>query len=337
HPAVRQGKRAWSYAQLHSAADTVTGALAALAPGPVVAVTGARTFGLVAAVVGVLHSQAVLLTLDPELPASRRGLMLAEAGARVLLVVGDLPIHETTPLGCDVVRIDPDTGRVAGGEPLPRGPVSHAPDDPAYVFFTSGSTGTPKAVLGRRCGLAHFLAWQRETFRVGPGDRVAQLTGLSFDVILRDLLLPLCSGATLCLPREEERSTHPRLLEWLRREQVTLLHLVPSLARAWLGSLDAPLPLPALRCVFFAGEPLTDQLVRRWREQLPGAPGGEIINLTRSSTCMGRPRPPSRSAGSACRTLPPRGRSRSGSRSRTPRCWCCRATGPAPPTSPASW
>ena len=77
------------------------------------------------------------------------------------------------------------------------------PNGPAYIFFTSGTTGVPKAVLGCHKGLSHFLAWQRDTFNVGPGDRVAQLTNLSFDAVLRDVFLPLTSGAELCLPAGE--------------------------------------------------------------------------------------------------------------------------------------
>ena len=89
--------------------------------------------------------------------------------------------------------------------------------DAAYVFFTSGSTGKPKGVIGTHAGLAHWLAWQRATMGVGPGDRCGQLTGLSFDVVLRDVFLPLTSGATLVLPTEDAS------LQWLERERITLI------------------------------------------------------------------------------------------------------------------
>ena len=144
-------------------------------------------------------------------------------------------------------------------------------DGAAYLFFTSGSTGKPKGVLGTHDGLAHWLAWQRETFRVGPGDRCGQLTGLSFDVVLRDVFLALTSGATLVLPVEGEQT-----LTWLERERITSIHTVPAVAETWL--LDKPdVALEHLRCVFFAGEPLTSSLVTRWREAFPRS--GAIVNL----------------------------------------------------------
>src|SRR4029434_2766124 len=112
-------------------------------------------------------------------------------------------------------------------------------DDPAYLFFTSGTTGVPKGVLGCHKGLSHFLAWQREEFKVTQSDRAAQLTGLSFDVVLRDIFLPLTSGASLHLPDDPAAISSGRLLLWLEREGITLLHSVPSVAQAWLKDLPA--------------------------------------------------------------------------------------------------
>jgi thioesterase domain-containing protein len=132
-------------------------------------------------------------------------------------------------------------------------------------------------VLGRHKGLSHFLEWQRSTFGVGPRDRSAQLTGVSFDVVLRDLFLPLTSGATVCLPEEGLEVVSPGIPAWLQRSRVTLLHTVPSLARAWLDAAPAGVSLADLRCTFFAGEPLDADLVGRWRADFGVA--GEVVNL----------------------------------------------------------
>jgi amino acid adenylation domain-containing protein len=153
-----------------------------------------------------------------------------------------------------------------------------APNDAAYIFFTSGTTGVPKGVLGCHKGLTHFLAWQRETFAVGPDDRVAQLTNLSFDPVLRDIFLPLSSGATLCLPQETESFGGDNVLGWLERERISVFHTVPTLAQSWLADGEAEVSLKSLRWVFFAGEPLTEHLVCRWRATFSQS-GAEIVNL----------------------------------------------------------
>jgi len=149
------------------------------------------------------------------------------------------------------------------------------PDDAAYVFFTSGTTGTPKGVVGVHKGLSHFLAWQSRTFGVGSADRCAQLTNISFDVVLRDVLMPLWSGATLCLPPAE--LPPDQVLAWLASEAITVVHAVPSLAQAWLAQAPGELSLPSLRWVFSAGEPLTDATVSRWRQV--ASPRCGVVNL----------------------------------------------------------
>ncbi len=58
---------------------------------------------------------------------------------------------------------------------------------------------------------------------------------------------------------------------------ITLLHTVPSLAQSWIVDRPHDISLRSLSKIFFAGEPLTDNLIRAWRQAFPEA--GEIINL----------------------------------------------------------
>ena len=87
-------------------------------------------------------------------------------------------------------------------------------------------------------------------------------------MVLRDVFTPLTSGATLCLPEEDDFSPE-RILPWLGEQRITMLHTVPSLASAWLGAAPAGCGSEALRWTFFAGEPLLDRIVARWRAAFP--------------------------------------------------------------------
>ncbi|MBP5974432.1 amino acid adenylation domain-containing protein, partial [Brasilonema sp. CT11] len=237
--------------------------------------------GLIGSMMGVLLSGGVLLTIDPKLPSQRQQVMLQESKAKYLLCIGDeQPEQKELWKSLVTICVDPDAG-VARNSETDGSSAIHLPqlsgDDAAYIFFTSGTTGIPKGVLGCHKGMAHFLNWQRQTFAVGQQDRSAQLTGLSFDVVLRDVFLPLTTGATLCLPAEGDELEPTRILRWLEREQISVLHTVPTLAQSWLVNVPPGVSLRALKRIFFAGEPLKDTLIHQWRETFPK--GGEIVNL----------------------------------------------------------
>jgi len=283
-PAVDQLGRALSYGRLQELADRISRRLAGegLRPGDAVAVLGPRSVGLIAGIIAVMQSGGVLLLIDRTHPEKRRRQLLAEGGARQILDVRENDRVEVDPgdlAPLPVIGIDAADGSPLGetdpDAPLPA--FRPGTDDPAYICFTSGSTGVPKGVLGTHRGLSHFIAWERDAFAVGPADRVAQLSRLSFDVAMRDIFLPLASGATLCLPPDQTRFDTSQILDWLESQSISLVHIVPAVAAASLASLSPDVRLRRLRWALFAGEALTDQLVRRWRGAFPES--GDIANL----------------------------------------------------------
>ena len=284
HPAISWRNQSWTFGELRKTSRIVAGRMgnAGLKRGDVVALTGSPSYNLIAGMLGILRAGGVMLTLDQNLPIARQQLMLTEARAKFVIRAGDIASEDTwlseLP-NCTVMQFDAgDDSATNATESLTCicGEVEISGDDPAYIFFTSGTTGIPKAVLGCHKGLSHFLNWQRTTFKVGPHDRCSQLLGLSFDAVLRDIFLPLTSGATLCLP-DVDREDAEGLMAWMKREEVTLIHTVPAVAQNWIRQVHNEIGLPDLRLLFFAGEPLSDALIRRCRTTFPGR--YEIVNL----------------------------------------------------------
>ncbi|WP_191761493.1 non-ribosomal peptide synthetase [Komarekiella delphini-convector] len=281
--AVCQGSRTWNYGELGKSSQALARVMLShgIERGDVVALYGTSSFGLIASVIAILLSGGVLMTLDPQLPDERQRLILKEAQAKYILDLdGQHPEAQELWQSLTVIRINKDTAepinhRQQSSHPIPLPEISG--DEPAYIFFTSGSTGVPKGVLGCHKGIAHFISWQRQTFGISQQDRIAQLTKLSFDAILRDIFLPLTSGATLCLPAAGDNLEPTKILRYLEREQISVVHTVPSLAQSWLANVPKEVSVHNLRWLFFSGEPLKETLIRRWRDAFPQA--GEIINL----------------------------------------------------------
>ncbi|MFE9250764.1 AMP-binding protein [Streptomyces sp. NPDC007088] len=270
--AVEQGERRWTYRELEHAVAGVAAELraAGVRPGQVVAVTAHRGMPAAAAWVAVLAHRCVLLPLDAALsPAARTDMLTCgKAGWDLRGQDVDARAHPGIPVLS--VSGEPRAPRPALDSPPPPGPT-----EAGYVFFTSGSTGEPKAILGRHRSLAAFLPWLAATLDVTPDDRVPHLAGVGFDMSLREVLLPLTAGARLCLPPPGPLPPGD-ILAWLADAGSTLVHTVPTVARAWLHFAPEGIRLPQLRTVLFSGEPLTDTLIRRWRAHLDYR--GVIVN-----------------------------------------------------------
>lgn len=230
---------------------------------------------LVVAILGVLKSGGVFIPIDPMLPRNRIGLMLGEipmewiiTGSPWLDTLND--IMEQQGRKINVLLAGPDVNRekyrefkhldifhiddAAGGKfPAKEEILSKN----CYIYFTSGSTGKPKAILGRHKSLKHFIDWEIGEFGVDEGFRVSQITSQSFDPFLRDTFVPLCSGATLCIPGDREITMSPeRLKKWIETSGVTLVHMVPTLFRSVAQISKDPEGFSRLKYILLAGEML---------------------------------------------------------------------------------
>jgi amino acid adenylation domain-containing protein len=284
YTAISQGPCSITYRRLDERSEEIARCLTGQGCGPdtVIVVAGCRGIGFIVSLLAVWKSAAIIFPLDPSLPEARRVRLLTIGKPKLLIQIEDGMKNavEAAATGLPVMRVDSRSGRLltpSTGALVKRQPSLVSAQSPAYLFFTSGTTGSPRAVLGRHNGLSHFLIWQSQRFGITERDRCAQLTSLSFDVMLRDTFLVLISGGTVVVPEQSDELDGRKIFGWLEKERITVLHTVPTLLRSWL--IDAPhsSSLPSLRWTFLAGEPLKASLVESFRAKYPD--GGEIVNL----------------------------------------------------------
>lgn len=258
--AMEEGPRRLTYAGLHEAIRRAgRQGLARSAPG-LVGINGRPSIETGVGLLAAMASGDVAVPVDERLPLARQQALLDWCGS----------LSDQREIAGIVAELD-------GKVPLPdpsSGITPRAARQAAYIAFTSGTTGEPKAIEGTMEGIDHFMAWQSGlvgSFSVAP--RVSWLTPLSFDVMYRDLLLPLVTGGTLVIPDVEAGFNIASGWHWLAAQGIDIAHVVPSIVSAWLTSGD--LPQLDVRALFFAGEPLKVPLVAALRRRY----AGRIYNL----------------------------------------------------------
>ncbi|MFF3013192.1 amino acid adenylation domain-containing protein [Streptomyces sp. NPDC057939] len=230
----------------------------------VVGISLGRSADMVVALLGVLRAGAAFVPLDPQWPAARRAVVIADA--RVGLQINTSGEH--APDEPDAVPVDLGDWRFGSRPDLGAGPV--VPGDAlAYVIFTSGSTGRPKGAMIRHEAISERLLWQvDEILHFGPDDASLFKAPLSFDISINEIFLPLVSGGRLVVLRPGgERDPH-HLLEVIAEQRVTFTYLVSSMLDVLLEIAGESGRLDCLRHVWCGGEVLTPELYERFRTRL---------------------------------------------------------------------
>lgn len=215
---------------------------------------------------GILVAGGAYLPLDPTYPSRRLEGMLQ--GSQVEVVVTHSTLHHLfSASGIRVVCLD-RVGDILATMPDVDPMAAVYPDNLAYVMYTSGSTGRPKGVLVPHRGLVNVAEAQRNTFSFGPGDRVLQWAALHFDSSIAEIWMTLTTGATLCLSPREQVLPGDTLLQFMKRNRISMVTLTPS-ALAALPEAH----LSDLHTLAVAGEACSPTLVEKW------APGRRFFNL----------------------------------------------------------
>ncbi|WP_460655941.1 non-ribosomal peptide synthase/polyketide synthase [Kribbella endophytica] len=271
-----------TYAELDERVNRLAHSLTrrGIGPGAVVGVVLPRSFELVVALYAIHRAGAAYLPLDAEYPADRFEFMLRDAGASLVLRLGEQLLPAT---GVEELVVD---GPELVAELSSYGSVMverrTTPALPAYVIYTSGSTGRPKGVLVPHAGVVNRLAWMQGTHPYGPGDRVLQKTPVTFDVSVPELFGALACGGTLVLARPGGHREPAYLASLIAREGITSAHFVPSMLAVFLDEPGAALCLGLSRVVC-SGEALPGELAERFHRVLPGVRLDNLYGPTEAS------------------------------------------------------
>ncbi|MFD4528139.1 amino acid adenylation domain-containing protein [Streptomyces sp. NPDC058470] len=260
--AVVGAEREWSYAELDAAANRVAGELTArgVGRGDLVGVAMERSADLVAVLLGVVKAGAGFVPVDPAYPADRITFMLEDSAPA--LVVCTSGTESVVPSGTARLVFDaPDVVAAVRARPSEALVMGGRVTDPAYVIYTSGSTGRPKGVVVTHQGIGNLAATQIDRLGVTPDSRILQLSSLSFDAAVWELIMALLSGASLVMAGADRLPPLGSLDEVAGQFGVTHLTVPPSV----LATVES---LPeCVETLVVAGEACPPSLVERWSDR----------------------------------------------------------------------
>ena len=234
NPAIVCGSESLTFSELDSRAITIARALRlnGVAHGDLVGVLIDRSPDLVAALLGVMRAGAAYLPLDISYPPDRLAGMLADSGARFILI--DSAHRSLLPAGAfSVICLDRDLAI----DPIVAEPLSFpAWDDIAYLIYTSGSTGRPKGVQISHGSLANFLQSMEREPGLLENDVLIGVTTVCFDIAALEFFLPLCVGAKLVIADRDTAADGNRLGQLIQDVDATTLQGTPATWRMLIAA-----------------------------------------------------------------------------------------------------
>jgi len=311
-PAISFAGEQISYADLNARSNRIAHALIhiGLKPHQTVAIMLADGPRQIATLLGVTKAGGVILCLDREFPANRLRQILDEATPVFFVTESDCvgrhgpQLQQLAQLGCKILISDDAsveaehstfgnklyTADFLASCPITNPDVEVSPPDPVYIVYTSSSTGRPKGIIQSHCSFLQFIEWQHRTFGIQAPQRFAQWASYTYDAGYRQIFGTLCFGATLCLAASSVRYDPVSLVEWVRKERITILNVVPSFFGHIIGVLksdvssDGHHALPDLELLLLSGEVLPVDLAVTWLDLFPASP--KLFNLYGPSECI---------------------------------------------------
>jgi len=263
--AIKMADSSLTYQELNNAADRIAQTILekrGAGQEPIALLFGHGIAGITA-LLGVGKAGKFFFALDNGAPVERNRYLLGDTQSHLLLTDdANLRLAQELSQGqIPILSVDGLGNEIHSREPL----RPATPDELFAINYSSGSTGLPKAVMQTHSCRRYDTELHVDMAKIVPADRLGLMHPAGFVGAEVQLFRALYSGAAL-LPFDLRSNGVQALLQWLRREMITVLHLTPAVFRE-LGALitDREM-LPRLRLVNLSGAPISQQDVDLFKD-----------------------------------------------------------------------
>ncbi|MBJ6369617.1 non-ribosomal peptide synthetase [Snuella sedimenti] len=173
-------------------------------------------------ILGILKSGCIYVPIDTTYPDSRKAYILENAAIKLLIsdtnYMFDLDYFTGTLLALDV--------EFEAAQFSSELTTSVKLDDTAYIIYTSGSTGNPKGTPITHDSLSNYTQWGKGFYLTENNTDFGLFTSPSFDLTITSIFLPLISGGSITVFKENEDILE--LLTNYIESEISCIKLTPS-------------------------------------------------------------------------------------------------------------
>ncbi len=268
--AVKCKKKSLTYGALNAKANQIAAVILAKcvrsveknSPEHRVALLFGQDSDMIQGILGVVKSGKIYVPLDVSHPDERLVYILKDSGAKLLLTNAENENYakklvqsiQGTP-GMDleekitILNIDLISDQI----PTANLDLEIPPEQIAYILYTSGSTGKPKGVMQTNRNVLHFIRNYTNNLHISADDRLTLFSSYSFDAAVMDIYGALLNGSTLYPYNLLLDGSITGIINWLRDEQITIFHAIPTVYRYFTESLTTE-EFMDLRLIVLGGE-----------------------------------------------------------------------------------
>jgi surfactin family lipopeptide synthetase A len=266
--AVNDGTSFLTYKELERCSDEIAARLIIQNYGreSVIAICLDRSVNMIAAILGIQKAGASYLPLDPVYPTERLLYMIKDSEAPLLITQKDKAMSFKNA-DCEVLLFDSLLNNKSRTLKTDSKKQNINRDNLAYLIYTSGSTGKPKGTMVSHSNLLHSTKARSLYYKTKP-DVYLLLSSFSFDSSVAGIFWTLSEGGTLVIPPAGFEKDPESIGELIKQHRVTILLCLPSVYSFLMSNFDVK-ELISLKIVIVAGEPCSNELVKKHSQSMP--------------------------------------------------------------------